>query len=115
VGAQYKGVCFPTVEMARADACASVSQFQLTGANLYSAECTTSNFSLTGPMAVCKRTNGGACVNVNQPYPPFQPCSFDSPVRQSSEYFALALGFLAVVFVGRWIYDFFNPKDLPSP
>lgn len=115
MGVHYKGVCYPSAEMARADACASVQQFQLNGNTLYSAECKTSDFSQTGPMAVCTRTNGGACVNVSQPYPPFSPCSFDNPVSQSGDYFALALGFLAVVFVARWMYDLFNPKDLPSP
>lgn len=113
MGVQYKGVCYPTAELAKANACASSYQSTIATTNVYTSECTTTNFGTSGPaaMVICKRTNGGACTNINQPYPVFNPCTYDAPSSMSSEYFAAVLAFLVVVYVGKHIYKLFWRRE----
>lgn len=104
MGALHKGACYPSEAEAQAQACSSVFSFAAGGGAVYSAEC---QGVTAGAMDICKRTDGGTCVMVSQPLPPFPACSFDAPASIASEYFGVVLSFVVVVWLGSRIFRIF--------
>jgi len=77
MGYLFKDQCLSTVADARDAACSNFDAKIMATANLYTSECTSLNTAAS--MTICKRTNGGACTNVTQPYPVFRPCDEFAP------------------------------------
>jgi hypothetical protein len=107
MGALFKGVCYPSQEQARAEACTQFDAKVMATTNLYTTECTSTVF--TGvTMALCKRTNGGTCAVVNQPWPVTPACDHDGGVSLSLDYFYAALGFIVVVWGLKRLLQLFD-------
>lgn len=75
MGFLHGNVCFPSVEAAKQSACSGASATWGQGSSLYSASCTTTDFS-DSDMSVCIRQDGGTCTTFAQAYPPFPECDF---------------------------------------
>ena len=94
----FRGVCYPTVETARQQACSAASDTSIvSGGSVVSLECASTDF--TGPaMALCKRVDGGQCLTIVQDYPAFPDCDFSGGVDLALEWMYLVLP----VVVGLW-------------
>jgi hypothetical protein len=113
MGALYKNVCYPTQEVARAQACSSFDAKVMATTNLYTTECTSTTFTTT-TMALCKRTNGGACTTVAQPWPVTPPCDHDGGVTLSYDYFLAVIPALAVIWGLKKLIDLFSAPHTES-
>lgn len=113
MGALYQNVCYPTQDQARAQACSSFDAKVMATTNLYTTECTSNVFTGT-TMALCKRTNGGACTTVNQPWPVTPACDHDGGVSLSYDWFLASIAFLCIVWGGKKLIDLFNTNSLDT-
>lgn len=107
MGALYRDTCYPTQDQARAQACATFDAKVMQSTVLYTAECTSTVFS-GAAMSICKRTNGGACTTVNQPWPVTPACDHDGGVTLSLDYFYAAMAFLVVVWGLKRLLQLFD-------
>lgn len=113
MGALFQNVCYPSPVEARTQACALFDVKNSVGATLYSNECTSSVF--TGPtMSICKRTNGGACTTIAQPWPLTPACSHEGGVTLSYDYFLVVLAFLIIVWGGKKLIQLFDHHHADS-
>ena len=111
MGFLRSGVCFPELSTVKAEHCAAIFTSWGNGPNVYSLECSATDFSLS-TFNACKRVDGGACSVFIQPYPDFPACSYDGTVNLSLEYFGVLLAFLTVVYVATKIKRYFwNDKE----
>jgi len=107
MGALYQNVCYPSIEQARLSACQNFNVNTLSGENVYSAECVSSDFT-ESQMTICKRTNGGTCTVISSPWPSTPDCLHDGGVSLSYDYFLLALPVLCVIFGGKKLIQLFD-------
>lgn len=97
MSALFKGVCYPTVEAAKAQACSAASMSWGSGASAFSQECASVTFS--GPsMQLCIRQNGGPCEAYTLEYPAFPDCEFSGGVGLAVDWLYLALPLFALLF-----------------
>jgi hypothetical protein len=107
MGMLYKGVCYADVASARVDACSNAYTSSLNGSNLVTAECTNTSFT-AATMAICRRTNGGACTNSSTPWPVFQSCDYDGVNASAGVWFGVALTLFIVAFFGKKMIKLFD-------
>jgi hypothetical protein len=107
MGALYKNVCFPTQAIARAQACSSFDAKVMATTNLYTTECISTDFT-TVNMTLCKRTNGGTCATVSQPWPTLPDCSFEGGVSLAYDWFLASITFVVIVWGGRKLIQLFD-------
>lgn len=107
MGALFRDTCYPTQEIARAQACAMFDAKVMASSNLYTSECTSTVFT-GATMAICRRTNGGNCTTSNQPWPITPACEHDGGVSLSLDYFYAALAFLVVVWGLKRLLQLFD-------
>lgn len=107
MGALYQNVCYPTQEAARAQACSTFDAKVMATTNLYTTECTSTAFTGT-TMTLCKRTNGGTCTNINQPWPVTPVCDHDGGVSLSYDYFLAVIPALCVIWGLKKLIELFN-------
>jgi hypothetical protein len=113
MGALFQNVCYPTQEMARVSACSGSHSQSLIGTDVFTSECTSSDFT-GATMELCKRTNGGACVTVTSPWPSTPLCDHAGGVTLSYDYFLVALAFLCVVWGGKQLIKLFDHHHADS-
>jgi hypothetical protein len=113
MGALFSNVCYPTQAIARAQVCSKFDAKIMASTNLYTSECTSTDFT-TATMAICKRTNGGACTTVAQPWPVMAVCDHDGGVSLSYDYFLVALTFLCIVWGGKKLIQLFDHHHADS-
>lgn len=111
MGALYQNVCYPTQEAARAHACSSFDVRAMQGADLYTTQCNSTAFDTTA-MDLCKRTNGGICATVSQPWPPTPECSHDGGVSLSYDWFLASIAFLVVCWGGKKLIQLFDTNTI---
>jgi hypothetical protein len=112
MGALFNNVCYPSQDIARQNACSQFDLKNSVGENLYTNECSSVTFS--EPMSICKRTNGGACTTITQPWPAMPVCDHDGGVSLSSDYFLAALAFLCIVWGGKKLIQLFDHHHADS-
>lgn len=113
MGALFQNVCYPTQEVARAQACSTFDAKVMATTNLYTSECTSTVFT-GATMNICKRTNGGACTTVTQPWPTMSACDHSGGVSLSYDYFLAALVLLAVIWGSKKLIQLFNTHHAES-
>lgn len=113
MGALFQNVCYPTQEAARQQACARFDAKVMATTNLYTTECTSTTFTGT-TMALCKRTNGGACTTVNQPWPVTPPCAYDGGVTLAYDWFLASMAFVVVAWAGKQLINLFTNDTVQS-
>jgi hypothetical protein len=111
--ALYKNVCYPTVEAARQEACSSFDTKVMATTNLYTSECTSTVFN-TANMTICKRTNGGTCANVSQPWPVTPNCTYDGGVTLAYDWFLASIALVITVWGGRKLIQLFDQPTTES-
>lgn len=113
MGALFQNVCYPTQAMARAQACSGFDVKVMATTNLYTSECTSTDFTVAN-MSICKRTNGGTCVTTSQPWPVTPTCDHDGGVTLSYDYFLASLTFLCIVWGGKKLVQLFDTHHAES-
>lgn len=113
MGALYKNVCYPTQSLARQESCTQFDSKNMVGANLYTSECTSTVYT-TANMAICKRTNGGVCTTVAQPWPFTPSCSHDGGVSLAYDWFLASMALVAVVWGGKKLIQLFEHNTVES-
>lgn len=113
MGAKFKDVCYPTQDDARQAACGSFTASVMATTNLYTSECTSTVYN-TATMAICKRTDGGACTTVSQPWPVTPACTHDGGVSLSYDYFLAGVTLLAIVWGGKKLIQLFDNHHAES-
>lgn len=113
MGALYRDTCYPTQEAARAQACATFDAKVMATTNLYTTECTSTVFT-GATMSLCKRTNGGACTSITQPWPVTPACDHDGGVSLSLDYFYAVLALFVVVWGLKKLLQLFDRPHVES-
>lgn len=89
-GALFRGVCYPSSDAAKQQACSAASFSWGSGASAFSQECASTTF--TGPaMSICLRENGGACQAYSMQYPVMPECDYHGGVDLALEWMYLVL------------------------
>jgi hypothetical protein len=107
MGAQFNNVCYPTEAAARQEACARFDAKVMATTNLYTSECTSTVFTGT-TMAICKRTNGGTCTTINQPWPVTPACTHDGGITLAYDWFLGSVALLAIAYGGKKLIQLFD-------
>jgi hypothetical protein len=107
MGALFQNVCYPDALTAKQSLCSGVYSSTLQGADIYSSECATTDFSDVA-MTVCKRTNGSTCATVSQPWPTLPDCSFEGGVSLAYDWFLASITFVVIVWGGRKLIQLFD-------
>lgn len=110
MGYLFRGTCYPTQDTARAAECSSRDVTAISGADVHTAQCATSDFT-GSTYTLCARVNGGACTSIVMPAQADIPCAFD-PVELNTDLgvlFGLALGAAVSVLGAKWVYEYFRP------
>lgn len=102
----YNGTCYPSPLIARSAVCSASNSFQSIGSTVYSSECV--SLPTDTNMTICTRVNGGACVGRSQPWPYMAGCTFDGGTSLATDYLALAMGFLVIIWGGKKLVDLFE-------
>jgi len=113
MGALFKNVCYPTQEQARQQSCSEFSAQVMATTNLYTTECTSTAFTGT-TMALCKRTNGGNCATVNQPWPVTPVCDYDGGITLATDFFLAGIGLLIVVWGAKKLLQIFDHSPIEN-
>ena len=113
MGALFQNVCYPTQAIARAQACSNVDVKVMATTNLYTTECTSTDFT-TANMTLCKRTNGGTCTTVAQPWPVTSVCTHDGGVTLAYDWFLASIAFLCIVWGGKKLIQLFDHNTIES-
>ncbi len=109
MGSLYKGACFPTVEVARAEQCSQSGAVWGSTTSAYTVECTNTAFTTT-TMSMCRRLNGAACTNYTIPFQTYPSCTYDGSTSVAVDYFGALLGFLLILYVGSRLKNYFWGK-----
>jgi hypothetical protein len=108
MGYLFKGACYPDLPSAKAADCSQSATFWGSTTNIYSSQCTSTTFDAASTTkTLCVQTNGGACTNRTVAYPNYPNCTYDGGVSLSSDYFAALLAFLAIIYVGSRLKQYF--------
>jgi hypothetical protein len=113
MGALYQNVCYPTQEAARVQACSTFDAKVMATTNLYTSECTSTVFT-GATMAICKRTNGGACTTVTPPWPVTPACDHDGGVSLAADWFLASIAFLAICYGGKRLIQLFDRNTVDA-
>ena len=113
MGYQYQNVCYPDQQTARVTACAQFDAKTIFSGDLITAECVSTDF--TGPdMTLCKRTNGGTCATVSQPWPITATCDHDGGVSLAYDWFLASMAFFCIVYGSKRLMDLFDKPHIES-
>lgn len=106
----YQGVCYPTAEAAKAQACSAASLTWGSGSSINTLECASTSFE--GPtMTLCKRTDGSACTLITQDYPTFPDCDHAGGTDLALDWmYAVAL-LLAMLYGLKRVISLFSGAD----
>lgn len=107
MGSKFKDVCYPSLSDARGAACSNFGGSSLVGADLFTAECVTTEYTARA-MSICKRMNGGACETITQAWPNTPDCTHDGGVSLSYDYFLAGITLLAIVWGGKKLIQLFD-------
>lgn len=113
MGALFKNVCYPSQEAARAQSCSEFDSKVMATTNLYTSECTSTVFTGT-TFNICKRTNGGACTTVAQPWPVTPACDYDGGVSLAFDWFLASIAFLAICYGGKRLIQLFDRNTVDA-
>lgn len=113
MGALFNNVCYPSQDLARQTVCSNFDVKNSVSTNLYTSECTSTVFN-GATMSICKRTNGGACTTIAQPWPVTPVCDHDGGVGLSYDYFLASLAFLCIVWGGKKLIQLFDHHHADS-
>lgn len=97
MSALYRGICYPSVEAARQQACSGASSIWGDAGNVITVDCVSTSFAAP-TMQLCKRVNGGQCETIIQDYPPFPDCEFSGGVDIALEWMYLVLPIIATLW-----------------
>jgi len=111
MGALYKNVCYSNQDYARAEACSDFSSNVMATTNLYTSECTSTVFTGT-TMNICKRTNGGTCTTITQPWPQTPSCAHDGGVTLAYDWFLASIAFLVICWGGKKLIQLFDHEHV---
>lgn len=107
MGAQFNNVCYPTEAAARQEACARFDAKVMATTNLYTSECTSAVFTGT-TMNICKRTNGGTCTTITQPWPVTPACTHDGGITLAYDWFLGSVALLVIAYGGKKLIQLFD-------
>jgi hypothetical protein len=113
MGALFNNVCYPTQDIARQQACATFDAKVMATTNLYTTECTSTTYTAT-TMTLCKRTNGGTCTNISQPWPVTPACDYDGGVTLAYDWFLASVAFVVICWGGKKLINLFNTDTVQS-
>ena len=113
MGTKFKDVCYPTQDDARQASCGSFGASVMSGSDLHTSECSSVSYS-AAMMDICKRTNGGVCTTIAQPWPNMPTCSHDGGVSLSYDYFLAGITLLAIVWGGKKLIQLFDNHHAES-
>lgn len=113
MGALYQNVCYPSQETARVHVCSGFDLKALQGADVITTQCTSIAFDGLA-MDLCKRTNGGTCTTLQQPWPLTPECAHDGGVTLAYDWFVASIAFLCIVWGGKKLIDLFNTNSLDT-
>lgn len=109
MGFLHKGVCYPTVELAKAGVCSDAPQPVLVNGDVLAASCTSTDFSLTTYDFVTT-INGVADNTVSLSYPPFPDCDHTYTTGLIGAWLAAALTLAATLWGLRKLIDLFSGR-----
>jgi len=98
--------CVADLSTAKQLHCRSFDSVWGNGTDLVASRCVAQDFTLTD-FVVCKQVNAGACSNVTYSYPTFPSCSYDGSLSVASEYFAVVLSVVVIVFAAARLRRYF--------
>lgn len=107
MGFSYKGVCHSSVQPAQAAFCESLT---MTSINAQGGLVVASCASVVPPSVNVNVLNGSVSSTLQLTIPEFLPCEHSGGVDLSLEYFAVALGFLAVVAASKAVLNIFRGR-----
>ena len=113
MGALFQNVCYPDQSAARQQACAKFDAKVMATTNLYTTECTSTTYT-AATMSLCKRTNGGTCTTVAQPWPVTPPCDYEGGVSLGYDWFLASIAFLVICWGGKKLINLFDTDTQPS-
>lgn len=113
MGALFNNVCYDTQYQARAQACSGFDSKVMATTNLYTSECTSTTFT-AATMSICKRTNGGACTTVAQPWPVTPVCDYNGGVTLAYDWFLASITFLVIVWGGKKLINLFSTPTIDT-
>lgn len=113
MGALFKNTCYPSQEEARTQACNSLDVKVMSGGTLFTSECTSSVYT-DATMTVCKRTDGGACTNVPQPWPDTPTCDYAGGSTLALDWFYVLITFLIIVYGFKRLIALFDAPHQPE-
>lgn len=113
MGALFQNVCYPDQASARQQACAQFDARVMATTNLYTTECTSTTYT-AATMSLCKRTNGGACTTVPQPWPVTPPCDYSGGVTLGYDWFLASMAFVIVCWAARKLINLFTNDTVQS-
>lgn len=106
----FNGVCYPTAEAAKAQACSAASLTWGSGSSVHTLECASTSFE--GPtMTLCKRTDGGACTLIQQDYPAFPDCDYAGGTDLALDWMYAALLLFVMLFGLKRLIALFSGTD----
>lgn len=107
MGFAYQGVCHNTAPQAQAQFCQKLTMTGLTSTGtIVSTACA----STTATTVTVNRLNGTTTSTHVITNAPFLNCTYDGGASLSLEYFALALGFVAVIAAAKAIVNVFRGR-----
>lgn len=108
MGFSYRNICYDTVVQAQDAVCGNYSYISSdsTGKPVVSVCTATTATSVTQNIKV----GTTAAVNYTQVMPSFPSCNFTGGATLALDYFALALGFLAVIWASKAIMNIFRGR-----
>lgn len=113
MGALFRNVCYQSQEDARAQACNTFDSKVMVSANLYTSECTSTAYT-GATMTICKRTNGGACTNVSQPWPVTPSCDYAGGSTLALDWFYVLVVVLCLVYGIKRLIALFDAPHQPE-
>lgn len=113
MGALFQNVCYADQVEARKQACSTFDTKVMATTNLYTSECTSTVYT-GATMAICKRTNGGNCTTVNQPWPVTPACDYDGSINLAVDWFYASIAFVCIVWGGKKLVQLFDHNTVES-